>query len=122
MIQVFGIPNCDSVKKARNWLDDAGLAYTFHDFKKLGVPEPRVRHWIARLGWEPLINRRGPTWRKLDAGTQAAVVDATSALACMQQHSSIIKRPVIEWPDGSVTVGFVPTQWSIGPDAASPAR
>lgn len=114
MIQVFGIPNCDSVKKARLWLDNAGLAYSFHDFKKHGMPEQHVRNWVARLGWEPLINRRGPTWRKLDATTQAAVVDAASALACMQQHSSIVKRPVIEWPDGTVTVGFAPQQWPAG--------
>lgn len=118
-IHVYGIPNCDSVKKARLWLDGAGFAHEFHDFKKQGVPLERVRRWMAALGWEPLLNRRGPTWRKLDAATQAAVVDADSALACMQQHASIIKRPVIEWSDATVTVGFTPALWTAGADGCA---
>ncbi|MGQ0711607.1 MAG: ArsC family reductase [Rhodoferax sp.] len=105
---VYAIPNCDTVKKARQWLDEHGVAYQFHDYKKQGVPPERVRQWMQTLGWEVLLNRKGPTWRKLDPAEQAAVVDADSALACMQAHSSVIKRPVIEWPHGALTVGFDP--------------
>lgn len=108
MTTVYGIPHCDTVKKARTWLDEHGVAYTFHDYKKHGVPIERVRQWMLALGWEPLLNRKGPTWRKLDPAEQAAVVDAESALACMLAHSSVIKRPVIEWPNGGLTVGFDP--------------
>lgn len=108
MITVYAIPHCDTVKKARDWLAAHGVDYQFHDYKKQGVPAAQVQRWMQTLGWEPLLNRKGPTWRKLDAAAQAAVVDAASALACMQAHSSIIKRPVIEWDNGTLTVGFVP--------------
>ena len=108
---VYGIPNCDSVKKARTWLSEQGLAYEFHDFKKQGVSETRLRHWLQVCDWEILLNRKGTTWRKLDAATQAAVTDAASAGQLMVQQASVIKRPVIEWPSGAVTVGFHPAQW-----------
>ncbi len=108
---VYGIPNCDSVQKARNWLTDQGLAHDFHDFKKQGVPEDRLRHWLQACGWETVLNRQGTTWRKLDAATQAAVSDAASAENLMLQQASVIKRPVIEWPSGAITVGYGPEQW-----------
>lgn len=108
MTTVYGIPNCDTVKKARAWLDEHGVAYTFHDFKKQGVPTALLPGWIATAGLDTLINRKGPTWRKLDPGTQASAVDAASAIALMQAHSSVIKRPVVVWSDGQVTVGFSP--------------
>lgn len=108
---VYGIPNCDSVKKARTWLQEQGLEYEFHDFKKQGVPDNRMQHWLQACGWEVLLNRKGTTWRKLDAATQAAVTDAISARALMVQQASVIKRPVIEWPDGTTTVGYNPDQW-----------
>ncbi|KAB2892726.1 MAG: ArsC family reductase [Burkholderiaceae bacterium] len=109
---VYGIPNCDTVKKARAWLTDQGVAYQFHDFKKQGVPAERLPGWIAAVGWEKLVNRQGTTWRKLDAATQAAVHDAASATALMQAQPSVIKRPVVEWASGATTVGFDATRWS----------
>ena len=105
-VTVFGIPNCDTVKKSRTWLSDHGVAYAFHDFKKQGVPADQLPGWIAAVGWEKLVNRKGTTWRKLDADTQAAVVDAASASALMQAQPSVVKRPVVVWADGGVTVGF----------------
>lgn len=108
---VYGIPNCDSVKKARTWLTDQGLDHEFHDFKKLGVPDSRLGHWLQACGWETLLNRKGTTWRQLAPATQAAVVDAASARALMLAQASVIKRPVIEWPSGATTVGYTPDQW-----------
>ena len=103
---LYGIPNCDSVKRARAWLDDRGVAHRFHDFKKNGVPTEHMAEWFKQLGWESLLNRQGTTWRKLDDATKASVTDARSAEAVMVAHASLIKRPVVEWPDGTVTVGF----------------
>lgn len=111
-IIVYGIPNCDTVKKARAWLDTQGVPHVFHDFKKQGVPDAQLATWVKAVGLDVLINRRGPTWRKLDAATQAAVVDTPSALRVMQAHSSVIKRPVVQWADGVVTVGFDANVWA----------
>jgi Spx/MgsR family transcriptional regulator len=116
-IQVHGIPNCDTVKKARSWLTEHQLAYEFHDFKKQGVPEASIDHWLDVLGWETLLNRKGTTWRKLDASTQASVQDADSAKAVMMLHPSLIKRPVVEWPShgtaAAVSVSFNAQSWSV---------
>lgn len=111
MITVCGIPNCETVKRARAWLASRGVEHVFHDFKRQGVPVERLNAWIAALGWERLLNRLGSTWRKLDEGTKADVVDAASARALMVLQSSLIKRPVVEWGDGSVTVGFDEATW-----------
>ena len=111
MITLYGIPNCDTVKKARTWLTDHGLDYQFHDFKKQGVPAALLPAWIKTIGLDRLINRKGPTWRKLDASVQASVVDAASATAVMLEHCSVIKRPVVVWNDGAVTVGFDPERF-----------
>ena len=105
-VSIFGIPNCDTVKKARTWLTDHGVAHTFHDFKKLGVPADLLPRWISAVGWETLVNRKGTTWRQLDAAAQASVVDAASASSLMLAHASVVKRPVVVWDDGTVTVGF----------------
>lgn len=110
-VTVFGIPNCDTVKKARAWLSGHGVSYEFHDFKKLGVPVDQLPLWIAALGWEPLVNRKGTTWRKLDEDSRAAVLDAASASALMLANPSVIKRPVVAWPNGEVTVGFDESRW-----------
>jgi len=113
-ITVYGIANCDTVKKARAWLTAQGLEYRFHDFKKLGVPADRLPVWIDQTGWEKLLNRQGTTWRKLDPATQASAQDAASASTLMQAHSSAIKRPVVEWRQGErlqVTVGFDAAGW-----------
>jgi Spx/MgsR family transcriptional regulator len=111
--RVFGIPNCDTVKKARTWLTDHGIAYEFHDFKKLGVPTPELEQWLAAAGWEKLLNRQGTTWRKLDAAVQASVVDAQTAAAVMVATPSVIKRPVVMWADRSITVGFKPESFEL---------
>lgn len=93
---MYGIPNCSTVKKARDWLEANGIAYIFHDYKKQGVPVNELRKMMAAPGgWEAFLNRRGPTWRKLDATTQASVTDAASALSVMQANPSVIKRPLI---------------------------
>lgn len=106
MITLYGIPNCDTVKKARTWLTAQGVDYAFHDFKKLGVPAALLCGWINAVGWETLVNRKGTTWRKLDGATQATVVDAASASDLMLAHPSAVKRPVVVWRDGGVSVGF----------------
>lgn len=113
-ITLYGIANCDTVKKSRAWLDGHELPYAFFDFKKQGLAPELLDHWIARVGWEKLINRKGTTWRRLDATTQAAVQDAASARGLMLAQPSIIKRPVVQWGDGAaatVTVGFDAAAW-----------
>ena len=113
-ITLFGIANCDTVKKARAWLTAQGLEHHFHDFKKHGVPADRLAAWMADAGWEKLVNRQGTTWRKLDAATQGAVHDAASASTLLQAHPSAIKRPVVEWRRGTrtrTTVGFDAALW-----------
>jgi arsenate reductase len=109
-ITVYGIANCDTVKKARAWLQDRGVAYQFHDFKKQGLPLDHVDRWIAAAGWDALVNRNGTTWRKLDDATRNGVVDAATARALMQQQPSVIKRPVVEWGPAT-TVGFDSVRW-----------
>lgn len=111
-IVLYGIPNCDTVKKARAWLAAQGLEHRFHDFKKQGVPADRLDSWSAALGWEKLVNRKGTAWRKLEPGIQASVTDEPSAKALLQAHSSVIKRPVVEWADGGATIGFEPETWA----------
>ncbi len=106
MLIVYGIPNCDTVKKARTWLDAQGRAFAFHDYKKQGVPADRLDAWIAAVGWEVLVNRQGTTWRKLDDATKAGVRDAASAKALMLAQASVIKRPVIERDGVVLGVGF----------------
>ena len=111
IIRVYGIPNCDTVKKARSWLSEQGLAYEFHDFKKQGVPADKLALWIESVDWEKLTNRQGTTWRKLEPEIQASVVDAASATCVLLDHASVIKRPVVEWSDGRISVGFKAETW-----------
>lgn len=106
ILAVYGIPNCDTVRKARAWLTEHGVAYQFYDFKKQGVPAELLPNWLAQVGESVLLNRKGMTWRKLDEATRAAVVDDTSATALMLAQPSVIKRPVVLWPDQRITVGF----------------
>jgi Spx/MgsR family transcriptional regulator len=112
MIVLYGIPNCDTVKKARAWLDGHRVAYRFHDFKKQGVPAERLDEWLARCGWERVLNRKGTTWRKLDTNLQESVRDAAGAKALMLTNASVIKRPIVEW-DADITVGFDPDAWEL---------
>jgi arsenate reductase (glutaredoxin) len=110
-ITLYGISNCDTVKKARAWLADQGVDYAFHDFKKSGVPPEHLDGWLRAAGWEKLLNRQGTTWRKLDAATQSQAGSEAGARALMLAQPSVVKRPVIEWADGRVTVGFDPEAW-----------
>jgi arsenate reductase (glutaredoxin) len=110
-IQVFGIPNCSSVKKARLWLEQNGVAHGFHDFKKEGLSSTDLQHWVSQVGWEVLLNRKGTTWRNLAAGTQQSVVDAPSACQLMLQSPTLIKRPVLV-AGQTVIVGVNPDAWS----------
>ena len=118
MTILYGIPNCDTVKRARDWLATHDVAYAFHDFKKQGVPADPLARWVASAGWETVLNRRGTAWRGLDPARQASVVDAATAQAVMREAPSTIKRPVVEWDDGRVTVGFDEAAW--GAQAARP--
>ena len=111
MTILYGIPNCDTVKRARDWLTGQGVAYEFHDFKKQGVPADHLAAWVQAAGWERVLNRKGTTWRKLPEAQQASVVDGASAQALMREQASVIKRPVVEWDDGRITVGFDPVDW-----------
>ena len=114
-ITVYGIPNCDTVKKARTWLSEHGRDYVFHDFKKQGVPAERLPAWLKAVGRDKLLNTKGTTWRKLDASAQARAGDDAGAIEVMKEHASVIKRPVAEWDgkaSGRVTVGFDADKWN----------
>jgi arsenate reductase len=110
---VYGIPNCGSVKKVRVWLEEQGHDHQFHDFKKEGVDPVALDHWLSQVSWETLVNRKGTTWRQLDASVQAKVSDAASARSLMLAHPSVIKRPVLVAGDArQVIVGVNEEAWS----------
>lgn len=109
-ITLYGIPNCDTVKKARAWLDAQGLSYHFHDHKKAGVNEAKLRGWVDLAGWEKVLNRQGMTFRKLPE-SQRGDLDADKAVAVMLAKPSAIKRPIVEHGEG-LLVGFDPAGWS----------
>jgi arsenate reductase (glutaredoxin) len=110
--RVHGIPHCDTVKRARAWLAAHGVAHDFVDLKKAGVSAGQLQRWAAAVGWERLLNRQGTTWRRLDPAAQQAAGEPGGAFALMQAQPSVVKRPVVDWPDGSVTVGFAPDDWA----------
>ena len=103
-IALYGIANCDTVRKARRSLDAAGVGYRFVDFRKDGLEEDRLRHWVEAVGWETLVNRRGTTWRQLPEDPREGL-DAERAIPLMLEHPALIKRPVTEH-QGSVRVGW----------------
>jgi len=109
-ITLYGIPNCDSVKIARAWMQDHQVEHDFHDFKKQGVPEAALDIWLDQAGWETLVNRQGTTWRQLDPATQAAVQDRASARRQLLATPSLIKRPVV-MRGRHVVVGVNPDAW-----------
>lgn len=109
---LYGIPHCDTVKRARAWLAAHGVEHIFHDFKKQGVPAPALDTWVEACGWEPLLNRRGTTWRALDPVAQQQVQDASGAKLLMRAQPSVIKRPVVQWADGAITIGFDAGDWT----------
>lgn len=111
-IDVYGIPNCDTIKKARAWLEAERIEYHFHDYKKLGVDADRLARWADIAGWEALINTRGTTFRKLPEADRENL-DRAKALTLMRAYPSLIRRPVVEHA-GGLLVGFDPARWSQG--------
>lgn len=109
-MELYGIPNCDTVKKARKWLAAEGREYSFHDYKKEGADPARLGEWADVVGWEALLNRRGTTFRKLSDAEKVGI-DRDQAIALMVEHPSIIKRPVVEH-EGGVLVGFDTAAWA----------
>jgi arsenate reductase len=109
-VTVYGIPNCDTVKKARSWLDGRGVAYAFHDYKQAGADPARLAAWCAAAGWEKVLNRAGTTFRKLPEAEREGL-DEAKAIAVMVAHPSCIKRPVVEYP-GGLLVGFKEAEWT----------
>ena len=110
MVLVFGIPNCDTVKKARTWLTDNGVAYDFHDYKKSGIDAAHLTRWCDALGWDKVLNRAGTTFKKLPDADKANL-DQDKAVALMAANPSCIKRPIVEHP-GGLLVGFKPAEWA----------
>ena len=104
MIKIYGIPNCDTMKKARKWLDNNGIEYEFHDYKKQGVPEANLKKWVKAVGWEVVLNKRGTTWRKLPEDIKDNI-DEASSIKVMLDNPSTIKRPVLE-SGKTILVGF----------------
>jgi Spx/MgsR family transcriptional regulator len=109
-VTLYGIPNCDTVKKARKWLDDHGIAHVFHDYKKAGVDPARLLGWIGHFGWDKVLNRAGTTFRKLPEADKQGL-DAEKAVALMVANPSTIKRPVVEHP-GGLLIGFRADEWA----------
>ena len=110
-IHLYGIPNCDTVKKARAWLEGEGKAYTFHDYKKEGAEPERIASWIAAAGLDLVVNRKGTTFRALSEDDKARAADAAQAPALLAANPSVIKRPIVEHP-GGLLVGFKADEWA----------
>jgi arsenate reductase len=110
---LYGIPNCDTVRKARAFLEARGAAYAFHDFRRQGLDAGRLDAWLASPAGGRLLNRQGTTWRALPEADKArAAADPAAARGLMLAQPSLVKRPVVEWPDGGVTVGFDAADWA----------
>lgn len=105
-MKLYGIPNCNTVKKARVWLDENNISYTFHDFKKLDVTQAILDRWLTQQPWDKLVNRAGMTWRNLSDERKASITDNASACALMMEKTSVIKRPILEKDDVILCLGF----------------
>jgi arsenate reductase len=110
-VTIYGIKNCDTMKKARAWLDKRGVDYAFHDYKTAGIERERLEKWEKKVGWETLLNRAGTTFRKLSDKDKAGL-DAKKAMALMLKQPSMIKRPVLDLGGGNLLVGFSPELYS----------
>lgn len=110
-VTIYGIPNCDTMKKARAWLDDHGIAHEFHDYKKAGIDEARLAAWSKKVGWETLLNRAGTTFRKLPDADKQGLTEK-KAIALMIDQPSLIKRPVLDLGRGKLLVGFKPDTYA----------
>lgn len=106
MLTLYGIPNCNTVKKARTWLQENNVAYEFHDYKKQGIDTEKIENWMTQQPWEKLVNRAGMTYRKLSDEEKAAIKDNASATALMMEKNSVIKRPIVEKDGNIVALGF----------------
>ena len=106
-VTIYGIKNCDTMKKARQWLDDNGISYEFHDYKASGIDRTHLDRWVGELGWETVLNRAGTTFRKLDDADKQDL-DAARAIGLMQAQPSMIKRPILDIGDGRLLAGFKP--------------
>lgn len=111
-MKLYGIRNCDTVKKARRFLEEAGVDYTFHDYKKDGVDPQKLSGFVGEFGWDTVLNRRGTTWRKLDDDIKDSVTDPVSAIALMVEQPSMIKRPIVEGASKNF-IGFDPVAWEL---------
>lgn len=111
MIHLYGIPNCDTVKKARVWLEAQGHAATFHDYKKKGADPAKIAAWIAAAGLDVVVNRKGTTYRALSDADKALAASADTAPALLAANPSVIKRPIVEHA-GGMLVGFKPAEWA----------
>ena len=109
-VTIYGIKNCDTMKKARAWLDKASQVYVFHDYKTAGIDRTRLEAWAAKVGWETLLNRSGTTFRKLP-DTEKTGLTEKKAISLMLEQPSMIKRPVLELPGGKLVVGFKPAEY-----------
>jgi arsenate reductase (glutaredoxin) len=110
-MKLYGIPNCNTVKKARDWLTSHGIDYQFHDFKKQGVTTQLLEHWLTQVPDSKLINRAGMTWRNLDDATKNSIQDQASAIQLMQEKTSVIKRPILEKNGKIIALGFSETEY-----------
>jgi arsenate reductase len=109
-VTVYGIKNCDTMKKARAWLDQRGVEYVFHDYKTAGIERARLESWVKKLGWEALLNRSGTTFRKLPEKDKAGVTEK-KAIALMLAQPSMIRRPVLDLGGGKLLIGFRPDEY-----------
>ncbi|CNE93276.1 ArsC family reductase [Yersinia mollaretii] len=105
-LRLYGIKNCDTIKKARRWLEEQSIAYQFHDYRVDGLSDERLQGFIDKLGWEPLLNTRGTTWRKLPEAQRAGITDAQSAKELMLAQPAMIKRPLLVAANGEMLLGF----------------
>lgn len=112
MIIVYGIPNCDTIKKTIKWLEAHKQTFVFHDYRKEGISREMLKDWSRQVGWEILLNKRSTTWKELDAAVQATATNETNAIRVMQQHPTLIKRPVITKNGKVVAVGFNESEMS----------
>ncbi len=111
-VVLYGIPNCGTVKKARAWLDEHGVEYTFHDFKKQGVSEALLAGWMKQAGWQKLLKKTGPTWGQLPDEVKSSIKDEASALGLMLEKPNVIKRPVLEKNGKVLATGFDETDYA----------
>ena len=109
---LYGIPNCNTVKKAQTWLKENGFEYEFHDFKKKGITEDKLKEWCGTFGWERILNKKGTTWKKISPEEQASIIDRDATVKFLTQYTSAIKRPVLEVNGKAMTIGFDESEYA----------